>query len=104
MGLLLFCACSPRSVVEEEAPSPPAEQLSSDAEEVPIPDDQEAPALPHDTWLPISTIAAPEARQMHSAVWTGTEMIVWGGEDEKNLEINTGGRYDPRTDTWKPLS
>ncbi|MDX9723303.1 MAG: hypothetical protein RBU37_21305, partial [Myxococcota bacterium] len=61
LGLGLF-ACSPRSVVEEEAPSPPAEQLSSDAEEVPILDDQKAPALPHDTWLPISTIAAPEAR------------------------------------------
>ena len=26
-----------------------------------------------------STTAAPAARQSHTAVWTGSEMIVWGG-------------------------
>ena len=25
---------------------------------------------------------APAARSVHTAVWTGSEMIVWGGEDE----------------------
>ncbi len=29
----------------------------------------------------------------HTAVWTGTQMIVWGGIDSNAFELNTGGRY-----------
>ena len=33
-----------------------------------------------DTWTATSTGAnVPAAREVHTAVWTGTEMIVWGG-------------------------
>jgi hypothetical protein len=32
-----------------------------------------------DTWDPTSLINAPTARLDHTAVWTGSEMIVWGG-------------------------
>ena len=32
-----------------------------------------------DTWTVTSTINAPIAREGHTAVWTGTEMLVWGG-------------------------
>ncbi len=41
----------------------------------------------------------PSARALHSTVWTGSEMIVWGGSG-----LNTGGRYDPITDNWQPTS
>ena len=40
----------------------------------------------------------------HAAVWTGTEMIVWGGNDNASLPVNTGGRYNPSTDLWTPTS
>jgi N-acetylneuraminic acid mutarotase len=56
-----------------------------------------------DTWHSTSGVNAPAPRKQHSAVWTGTEMIVWGGcglGDEHNCQINTGGRYNPVTDTW----
>src|SRR5207244_4042540 len=43
------------------------------------------------TWIGTSTNGAPAARSSHTAVWTGSEMIVWGG-DGANL-FNTGGRY-----------
>jgi hypothetical protein len=33
----------------------------------------------------------PAARYRHSAVWTGTEMIIWGGRDFRRLD-GTGGR------------
>jgi N-acetylneuraminic acid mutarotase len=56
-----------------------------------------------DTWRQVPSGAAPDARSGHTAVWTGTEMIVWGGFTEA-LETNTGGRYDPATDTWRPTS
>ena len=32
-----------------------------------------------DTWTATSTTNAPTARAGHTAVWTGSEMIVWGG-------------------------
>src|SRR5206468_106391 len=32
-----------------------------------------------DTWAPTSLTNAPDARANHTAVWTGNEMIVWGG-------------------------
>lgn len=56
-----------------------------------------------DSWEPMSTIDAPPGRISHSAVWSGGEMIVWGGEAD-GIETNTGGRYDPDSDTWFPLS
>ena len=56
-----------------------------------------------DTWQQMSTLNAPSARQDHTAVWTGMEMIVWGGFGENGF-INSGGIYDPVTDTWKLIS
>ena len=56
-----------------------------------------------DTWTPTSTLNAPEGRTAHSGVWTGTEMIVWGGSGS-NANLNTGGRYNPITDTWRATS
>ena len=34
-----------------------------------------------DSWTATSTTNAPAARHGHTAVWTGSEMIVWGGCD-----------------------
>jgi N-acetylneuraminic acid mutarotase len=50
-------------------------------------------------WGDTTTTNAPTARQLHTAIWTGSEMIVWGGWDGFD-DVNTGGRYDPLTDTW----
>ena len=49
---------------------------------------------------------APSGRWGHAAVWTGTEMIVWGGRSQFASADHhaDGGRYDPKTDTWKPLA
>jgi hypothetical protein len=50
-------------------------------------------------WKSIQNTDAPEGRHNHTAVWTGSEMIVWGGFNGIN-EFNSGGRYDPDTDSW----
>jgi N-acetylneuraminic acid mutarotase len=55
-----------------------------------------------DTWQPTSVVGAPDSRRSHSMVWTGAEVVVWGGENSQLLE--TGGRYDPIGDTWRPTS
>jgi hypothetical protein len=57
-----------------------------------------------DTWMPTTTgTNCPSGRCYHTAVWTGSEMIVWGGSDT-NSYLNTGGRYDPSSDAWTPTS
>jgi N-acetylneuraminic acid mutarotase len=55
-----------------------------------------------DSWTATSTTNAPLARYYHTAVWTGTEMIVWGGYNFNQL--NTGGRYNPSMDSWAATS
>ena len=56
-----------------------------------------------DTWSATNTADAPTARSNHSAIWSGTEMIVWGGHlDDANL--NNGSRYDPASDSWTDIS
>jgi hypothetical protein len=51
----------------------------------------------------MSSDGAPGARSLHSAVWTGTEMIVWGGVQGSTVS-GDGGRYDPASDTWRSIS
>ena len=56
-----------------------------------------------DRWRPISTDGVPTGRRDHTAVWTGTEMIVWGGISG-DLILETGAKYTPQTDTWIPIA
>lgn len=46
-----------------------------------------------DVWALTSTSGTPSGRYFHSAVWTGSRMIVWGG-----IDLMSGGRYDPGLD------
>jgi N-acetylneuraminic acid mutarotase len=59
-----------------------------------------------DAWEPTGTTGAPEARAQHVAVWTGSQMIVWGGAngDCDTCTTNTGAMYDPETYEWVPTS
>jgi hypothetical protein len=73
-----------------------------------------------DKWQPMSTAGAPTPRTGDgNAVWTGKEMVVWGGMTGDSIKANLhctggagydqcqrlgdGGRYDPVSDTWRPL-
>ena len=61
-----------------------------------------------DTWSDISTQGAPSPRLRHTAIWTGTEMIIWGGMglngNGEYIELDDGARYNPATDTWQSIS
>jgi N-acetylneuraminic acid mutarotase len=76
------------------------------------------------SWKPVATLGAPSARYGHSAVWTGSEMIVWGGNSKPFLfagpngfdgaapeavvgdpgPVNDGGIYDPVANAWRAIS
>jgi N-acetylneuraminic acid mutarotase len=58
----------------------------------------------NDTWTPTNITNAQSVRYLHTAVWTGTEMIVWGGTTGVGSYLNTGGRYNPSTDSWTATS
>ena len=56
------------------------------------------------SWIPTSTINAPAARTAHTAVSTGSEMIVWGGSNGFDGNVfSTGGRYNLSTDSWAAI-
>ena len=58
------------------------------------------------TWRSIAP-APLSPRQYHVAVWTGDEMIVWGGSqpraNEQERLLVDGAAYDPERDTWRRL-
>src|SRR2546430_374981 len=50
--------------------------------------------------VPTPTPNPHPGRADYTAVWTGSEMIIWGGRDENFVYSNTGGRYNPSTNSW----
>ena len=54
---------------------------------------------------PTSMTGAPAPRKLHTAVWTGSEMIVWGGSGTGSpASLATGARFDPIANAWTPTS
>jgi hypothetical protein len=56
-----------------------------------------------DTWRTVSE-APILGRVGHSAVWTGTEMIVFGGRRGDRVGLSDGAAYAPTSDTWRPIT
>ena len=55
-----------------------------------------------DAWQQRVNGTPPTARFLHTAVWTGSEMIVWGGFGGGYL--NDGARYNPAGNSWTAMS
>lgn len=54
-------------------------------------------------WTRTSTVNAPISTMEPAGVWTGSELIVWGGAASYEEAVQTGGRYNPATDQWQLL-
>ena len=54
----------------------------------------------------MATAGSPTSRIQHAAVWTGNEMIVWGGSSSASSFVyeSTGGRYDPANNSWTAMT
>jgi N-acetylneuraminic acid mutarotase len=65
-----------------------------------------------DSWSPTSLSGAPPVSRDWPTVWTGREMLIWGGETNSTLghglcggnSSNVGYRYNPVSDSWKAMS
>lgn len=64
-------------------------------------DDGAAFDLASGVWRPIAP-APIRAGSDAASVWTGNEMIVWGGSNSGESS-STGAAYDPSSDTWRTL-
>ena len=53
-------------------------------------------------WTLMTTDGAPELREYHTAVWMMPRLIVWGGLNAAGAYINSGGLYNPSTNSWSP--
>jgi hypothetical protein len=97
----LFAALGRDPVLIEEILARPlvVERLARATDDV-----ETSAAVACNSWQPTTTVGAPLKREDHTAIWTGAEMIVFGGNTLNLLTGNTGGRYDPATDGWTPTS
>lgn len=57
----------------------------------------------NDRWLPMTRSPLGRRRE-HAAVWTGEEMIVWGGFGNSLERRADGAAYRPETDSWRPIA
>lgn len=55
-------------------------------------------------WVSGPTTDAPSPRYGHSAVWTGQELLVWGGSPGTGLYSGLGAIYRPDLGRWRAIS
>ena len=91
-GVLVVLGLIAADSQREEGPSVVAGPSPSGTGELPAP----GTARP--------TSSSPlDGRSTMAAVWTGTEMVIWGG-DSSNGPHADGAGYDPRSDSWRLLA
>jgi hypothetical protein len=80
--------------------------LAVDAAEDPLPaprtDPRVAVEAPVGSWRSLA-LAPLRARSHHHAVWSGREMIVWGGQTPDGRPLTDGAAYDPQQDRWRRI-
>ena len=57
-----------------------------------------------DQWTAMDTSGAPMGRDSATTVFTGTHMLVWGGNNGNNLGVTDGGQFNPLTNSWSGIS
>jgi hypothetical protein len=59
-------------------------------------------------WRPLPDLPVPLGAADHAMVWTGREVLIWGGSLQEPLKsrraVTTGLIYRPDTDTWGEMS
>jgi hypothetical protein len=57
-----------------------------------------------DRWRPVAKAGAPAGRMDAAAVWTGSEVLIFGGKTSDGAEdACEGAAYDPVSDHWRSV-
>ena len=104
---LAVTAMRPASLplIGNDLPTPPTEHHTTARPTAP--ESPTAPAVSVDRTMDELGMTPLSARTGHSVVWTGSEMIVWGGQgsDDPATEIfGDGAAYDPDRGSWRTLA
>jgi hypothetical protein len=54
-------------------------------------------------WTATSPAPRPELRAP-ALIWTGREILAWGGEGDDQSPLAVGARYDPARDAWREMT
>ena len=54
------------------------------------------------SWGVVENVGQPSGRQHHTAIYDGTRMVLFGGEDASGNEFNDG--YSLASNSWSPFS
>ena len=87
LAVVVVCAGCGASSPHREAPAGPAAETEAD------------PCASAGTWRSVSALDLP-GRVDHTAVWTGREMVLWGGTQGTDDPWRDGARYRPGDDRW----
>lgn len=73
--------------------------LSSDSDNSP-------PTTRTQPWRDMEYLSAPDGRIFHSAIWSGEQLLVWGGivGGLSPAYTNSGSSYNPSTNQWASMS
>jgi N-acetylneuraminic acid mutarotase len=52
-----------------------------------------------DSWSAVKASGAPSARFLHAAIWTGSELVIWGGTNTFDW-LASGKFYKPGSNNW----
>lgn len=69
----------------------------------PNPNPNPGPGAIQNAWVALNNINPPAARASHSAIWSGTRMIIWGGTNGTSA-LADGASFDPQNGTWTLIS
>lgn len=59
--------------------------------------------IPSVPWFTSSSLDNPTPKSGQSSIWTGQELLVWGG-NSGSVQYATGSRYRPDLDQWQLIS
>lgn len=103
LGLTVFSSCKETQSTESSSTTP-INNIPGSGQSMPLPGSGQNNNQDQNlNWKSMSTVNQPALRAFSTSVWTGSEMIVWGGNYGYET-LATGGAYNPTTDTWRTLS
>lgn len=88
--------------VEQQSPPPNPVPTPTPQPPNPTPTPNPNPGTLQNQWISLNNVNPPTPRANHSAIWTGTRMIVWGGQDAASTK-GDGAALDPVSGNWTTL-